>query len=154
MRGRGGELQVFPGCPCLPREGAAFGACPAGYQCAVQWQGDIWPALSINSTVLRSGALCMPCALGQHCPRGSFQPAPGPAASSYVLSHLCRSAPSSLLLHYTSFSPFPLPRLPGWPAIASAAIRPAVKPPAQRTGTSHMSGKKIYKTLSVEQRNV
>eukprot|EP00884_Botryococcus_braunii_P009426 jgi/Botrbrau1/18485/Bobra.0072s0065.1 len=82
--------QVFPGCPCLPREGAAYGACPAGYQCAVQWQGDIWPALSINSSVVRSGALCMPCTLGQHCPRGSFQPPPGPSATTYVLSHLCR----------------------------------------------------------------
>ena len=97
-----------PGCPCKLEEFPTSGACPAGYQCAPQSElGHIFADSAQGSAA--SGGICVPCSLGQYCPRGTVLPIPGsPEASNYVAKYACRSAILSLsigALHFPAYLP-------------------------------------------------
>lgn len=81
-----------PGCPCKLEELAPSGACPAGYQCAPQSQLGRTIGDGAQGDAAAAG-VCVPCSLGQYCPRGAVLPLPGsPEASQYVARYACRSA--------------------------------------------------------------
>ena len=81
-----------PGCPCRLEELAPTGACPGGFQCAPHSQ----PGRARSDTGQGSAAsagICVPCSLGQFCPRGAVLPLPGsPEALQYVVKYQCRQA--------------------------------------------------------------
>ena len=93
-----------PGCPCTPVEGSPSGACAAGYQCATESQ--LGRTTLHNAPGNNSVGMCIPCSLGQYCPRGAVLPLPGSReASLYVIKYACRCAAACWCL----FSPAPTP---------------------------------------------
>jgi len=80
-----------PGCPCKLEELAPFGACLAGYQCAAHSELGHTSDTAQHSRNISAG-VCVPCSLGQYCPKGAVLPLPGsPEASQYVAKYACRS---------------------------------------------------------------
>ena len=88
-----------PGCACKLEELATSGACPAGYQCAPQSELGRTTNDSAQGSAISVG-ICIPCSLGQYCPRGAVLPHPGsPEASQYVTKYSCRPATPPLFMH-------------------------------------------------------
>ncbi|KAK9803611.1 hypothetical protein WJX72_004863 [[Myrmecia] bisecta] len=81
---------VYPGCPCTPAEQPATGACPAGWQCSLLWPGAQRSAAQ-HVVAGQENATCVPCAFGQYCPEGTFQPSDEEELQQYVRRTFCRA---------------------------------------------------------------